>query len=132
MIKFKLKVPVVEPNWWDRSKNELTKVLLQDNQEDWKGERDPQTQSKWAPRKQPTGTWPILRKTGKMQDGTRMRTPAVGIFSARMGAPYGSFHMTGTSRMVSRPWLGIPVRTMPRMEAIISEKIFRRGHRTFS
>ena len=132
MIRFRLTVPVVQENWWDRSKNELVKVLLEDNQEDWKSEQDPQTQNKWAPRKPPTGNWPILRKTGKMQDGTRMRAPAVGIFSARMGAFYGTFHMTGTRKMVARPWLGIPNRTMPRMEGIVAERIFARRSRTFS
>ncbi len=132
MIKFKLSVPVIEENWWDRSKNELTKVLLTDNQEDWRDQQDPQTGAKWAPRKQPTGNWPILRKTGRMQDGTRMKSPATGIFSAKMGAPYGGFHMTGTSKMVARPWLGIPVRTMPKMAEVISRKIFKRSNRTYS
>ena len=131
MMRFRLTVPVVNERWWDTSKRELSRLLLEDNQEAWREERDPQEQTKWAPRKPPTGTWPILRKTGRMQDTTRIRTPNTGIFTARTSAPYGRFHMTGTSRMVARPWLGIPAQSMPRMADVVGRNLFRRRTRTF-
>lgn len=131
MIKFKLTVPQVNTNWWDPSKNKIASILLEENRTDWAAERDPDTGSKWAPRKQPTGQWPILRRTGAMQDRTRIKPAGVGIFKAAT-VSYGPFHQYGTSRMVARPWLGVPDRSLPRAAEVIAKSIFRGRSRTFS
>jgi len=131
MIRFKLTVPTVNTNWWASSKNEIAKVLLEDNQQDWASERDPNTGSKWAPRKQPTGGWPILRRTGAMQDRTRIKPKdSIGIFVAST-VSYGPFHQYGTNRMVARPWLGVPDRSLPRAAEIVGKSIFKGRSRTF-
>lgn len=130
MIKFKLTVPTVNTNWWESSKNELARILQEDNQKDWASERDPSTGSKWAPRKQPTGNWPILRRTGAMQDRTRIKPAERGIFKAAT-VSYGPYHQFGTGRMVARPWLGVPDRSLPRAAEVIGKNIFRGRSRTF-
>lgn len=131
MIKFKLTVPTVNTDWWKYSKNRIAAVLLEENQVDWAAERNPNTGTKWAPRKQPTGGWPILRRTGAMQDSTRIKPGGVGLFTART-VSYGPFHQYGTRRMVARPWLGVPDRSLPRMAEIIASTIFKGRSRTFS
>jgi hypothetical protein len=131
MIKFKLTVPVVNTNWWESSKNEIAAVLLEENRVDWEAEREPNTGSRWQPRKPPTGGWPILRKTGTMQDRTKIKPGLKGIFSAST-VSYGPYHMTGTSRMVARPWLGVPDRSLPRIAGVIGRSVFRGRSRTFS
>ena len=131
MIKFKLTVPTVSTNWWEPSKNKIAAILLEENKTDWAAEREPNTGSKWAPRKQPTGGWPILRRTGTMQDRTRIRPAGVGLFNANT-VSYGPFHQSGTSRMVARPWLGVPDRSLPRAAEVIARNIFKGRSRTFS
>jgi hypothetical protein len=140
MINFSLTAPSFNLNWWENSKNELSRLLLEDNQEAWGKEQDPQTQRRWAPlspayaaskaRAYPGA--PILRRTGLMEDRTRI-LPQVsrGIFTARMGASYGSYHMSGTLKMPARPWLGIPISSMPRMGEVIGKAILRGRNRRF-
>lgn len=115
-ITFRGRVDLFNANWWAKAKNEMADVLQQDNEEAWSRERDPQTGAAWAPRKQPTGAWPILRRTGTMQDMVRIKPAGLGIFSTRT-TRYGPFHMAGTQRMVARPWLGVPDQSMPKLTA---------------
>lgn len=58
----------------------------------------------WAPRKQPTGTWPLLEKSKEMRRSFKVIASAstLRILNA---APYLKFHQEGTSRMVARPVL---------------------------
>ncbi len=123
-ITFKGSVPLFNENWWNSSKNPIADILQQDNEEAWSRERDPQTGKGWAPRKQPTGGWPILRKSGKMQDKVKIRPVGVGIFATKTTS-YGPFHMTGTSRMVARPWLGVPETSVPKMTSVVKKAILR-------
>jgi phage gpG-like protein len=138
MINFSLSVPSFNLNWWEASRNELARILLEDNQASWSTEQDPQTQGRWAPlspayassKSRAYPGVPILRRTGTMQDKTRILPQASrGIFSARMGSSYGSYHMNGTSRMPARPWLGVPVSSMPKMEEAISRAILKGRNR---
>lgn len=130
MISFKLQVPTFNEDWWGSSKNAIARILQEDNEAAWVQERDPQTGNAWAPRKQPTGGWPILRKTGKMQDKVKIRPVAIGVF-ATTTTSYGPYHMTGTKRMPARPWLGIPSKSMPRIETAVAEAILRGRPRKF-
>jgi hypothetical protein len=60
--------------------------------------------SPWAPRKPPTGTWPLLEKTGKMRRGFKVIASASQL-KVLQSQPYLKFHQEGTSRMVARPVL---------------------------
>lgn len=60
--------------------------------------------SPWAPRKQPTGTWPLLEKTRKMRRSFKVMATASQL-KVLNAAPYLKFHQEGTSRMVARPVL---------------------------
>jgi phage gpG-like protein len=132
MIKIKASVPQFNENWWGSSKNQLAEVLQQDNELSWMQERDPQTGKGWAPLTAKYRSWknrfapgqPILRLSGKMLNTTRIRPgSAIGLFSARTRVDYGSYHMTGTSKMPARPWLGVPSITVPKMESIVAKAI---------
>ncbi len=123
-FKFKGSVQLFNENWWASSKSPIADVLQQDNEEAWSRERDPQTGQGWKPRKQPTGGWPILRKSGKMQDMVKIRAVGAGVFSTKTTS-YGPFHMTGTSRMAARPWLGVPQSSMPKMTMVAKKAILK-------
>ena len=60
MIKMKLTVPNVNLKWWKTSKNQLNKLVEEYNRSNWPAQQDPVTLKPWAPRKQPTGTWPLF------------------------------------------------------------------------
>lgn len=63
----------------------------------------------WARRKPPTGSWPILRKTGRMY-GSAMARPLPSAAEFTVATP-AEFHQGGTSRMVARELL--PKGTLP-------------------
>ena len=131
MIKFKLTVPKVNQEWWKSSKSKLTKLVEDYNKQSWSAEKDPVTGSGWAPRKPPTGGWPLLRKSGQMQDSTRFTAPGTMLFTAKTSVNYGGFHMSGTSKMPQRRWLGIGPQLVPQMEREIAKHIFK-GRVTYS
>lgn len=124
-FKFRLSVPKVNENWWQSSKNALDRIVEEYNQENWASETDPVDGSKWAPRKPPTGGWPILRKSGTMQDSTKFSNAGKMLFTAKTSVNYGGFHQSGTSKMPRRRWLGIGGDAVPRMEAEIAKHIFK-------
>jgi hypothetical protein len=69
----------------------------------------------WAPRKPPTGAWPLLRLTGKMAKAFVVSVvgPRVTIANAttsEQGRPYPLFHQKGTRKMQSRKM--VPDRTL--------------------
>lgn len=123
-ITFKGSVPLFNENWWNSSKNPIADILQQDNEEAWSREKDPTTGKGWQARKKPTGDWPILRKSGKMQDKVKIRPVAPGIFATKTTS-YGPFHMTGTSRMVARPWLGVPSSSVPKMTLVVKKAVLK-------
>lgn len=123
-FKFRGSVQLFNENWWGSSKIGLADILQQDNEEAWSRERDPQTGMGWAPRKQPTGDWPILRRSGTMQDKVKIRPIGIGLFATKT-TNYGPFHMSGTRRMTARPWLGIPMSSIPKMESVVKKAIIR-------
>lgn len=123
-FKFKGSVQLFNEKWWTSSKNPMADILQQDNEEAWSREKDPQTGQGWAPRKKPTGDWPLLRKSGKMQDKVKIKPVETGIFSTKTTS-YGPFHMTGTSRMVARPWLGVPQSSIPKMTDVVKKAVLK-------
>jgi phage gpG-like protein len=140
VISFTGTFPTFNTNWWAASKNEIAQQLLNDNQEAWAREVDPQENSAWSPLKPAYSAWkqrkypnqPILRASGQMFDRTRIRPEtSPGIFRAKMGAEYGKYHMTGTSKMGARPWLGIPQSSMPGISLAVINAINRGKDRRF-
>ena len=125
MIKFRLTIPKVNEKWWLTSKSELTKLVEDYNKENWASQTDPVTGAAWAPRKPPTGSWPILRKSGKMEETTKFSSSGPMQFTARTAVNYGGFHMTGTSKMPRRRWLGIGPDLTNDMEKVIARNIFK-------
>lgn len=124
-FKMALTTPKVNVEWWRSSKTELNKIVEDYNHEMWVQQRDPVSLQPWSPRKPPTGSWPILRRTGKMQDtATFKTTSAPMIFVARV-QDYGVFHQSGTSKMPQRRWLGIGSKIINPMEKVIGKNIFK-------
>jgi phage gpG-like protein len=81
----------------------------------------------WAPRKPPTGSWPILEKTGRMRRSFKVVATAAQV-KVLNDTEYLKFHQTGTSKMVARPVL--PTGDMPpewdrRVDAAVSNAIDR-------
>jgi hypothetical protein len=72
--------------------------------------------SPWAARVPPTGSWPILHKTGRME-GSRDVTIGTGFVSIAYDTP-AEFHQRGTSRMVARKILPGGEATARWMEAL--------------
>lgn len=64
------------------------------------GQRDPQGGA-WSARVPPTGSWPILDKTGAMKASRKAAPTSTGA-TVTIAAP-AQFHQKGTKRMVARP-----------------------------
>lgn len=81
---------------------ELTSEAMRLVVEGFVEERDPYG-NKWDPRKQPTGTWNLLDKSGQGIDQLRARGTSTSIRFTTLA--YMKYHLSGTHRMVARPWL---------------------------
>lgn len=69
------------------------------------GQRDP-SGNPWAARVTPTGSWPLLDRTGEGVSSVRVESARGGVNSIRvLSLPYMKFHVTGTERMVARPFV---------------------------
>lgn len=124
-IKMSITFPKPNLKWWSSSKNEVLQVVKEYNEEAWAAERDPVTGDKWAPRKQPTGSHPLLKKSGKMQKSTQFKaTSKPMMFNAVVKVPYGGFHQRGTSKMPQRRWLGLGSDITPKLVPIFREHLF--------
>jgi hypothetical protein len=66
--------------------------------------------SPWAPRKPPTGSWPILERTGAMRRGFKVMATAAQL-TITNSTDYLKYHQTGTANMPARPVL--PTGAMP-------------------
>ena len=130
-LKFKLTIPKPNVNWYGNSKKELLKITEEFNKENWSAETDPATGKKWEPRKQPTGSHPLLRKSGKMMSSTKFKAGDRPFdFKAKVGVKYGGFHQRGTSKMVQRRWLGVGSRLTSKFAPIFRKHLFK-GKYTF-
>lgn len=126
-LKFTLTTPVVNLKWWNASRPELLMAVEKYNKQHWVEETDPVTSVKWAPRKPPTGSWPLLRKTGLMQDTTvfEARPTRPMVFQAQT-VDYGPFLQYGTRYMPQRRWLGIGPDLAREMERIIAPNVWKK------
>jgi len=124
-IKMTLRLPQVRQNWWRSAQPELEREVEKYNKEQWAKERDPVTLKPWAPRVRPTGGWPILRRTGTMQDTAKFKSsPGQPMIFKVETTDYGPFLQFGTKKMVQRRWLGIGGELNNKMAKIIGKHIF--------
>jgi phage gpG-like protein len=131
-LRMKLTVPVINENWWQKDKSKMLKLVEKYNKEMWASQQDPVTLTPWSPRKQPTGSWPLLRKTGRMQDTAKFRAGNQPMtFSARV-VPYGPFLQYGTSRMVARRWLGLGPQVLQEMGQLIAKSCIGPKKKTYT
>ena len=126
-IKMTLTMPIVNEMWWNASRNELTQVVERYNKQSWRKQVDPVTLKKWQPRKPPTGTWPLLRLTGTMQNTAKFYTlqGKKGMFYADT-VYYGPFMQYGTDTVPARRWLGIGRQMLDPMAKVIRKYIFKK------
>ena len=126
MISFKLTIPKPNLNWYRDSKDELLKITEDHNKESWTQRVDPVTGDKWAPRKKPTGSHPLLQKSGKMLGSTEFKAGSRPMdFTARTNVSYGGFHQRGTSKMVQRRWLGVGSSITSKYAPVFRRRLFK-------
>ena len=121
MIEFKIKGRGFDPvneRWWPATQKQWGAKLLQDNRKFWSQERDPDNGRPWKSlsplyekfKSKARPGQPILRYSGKMQDSAKIVPKGQGL--AVQTTPYGKYHQFGTSRLVARPWMGVPDSSM--------------------
>ena len=130
MIDFKMKGMVkVNLEWWKPTQRQWAPVLNQDQRPFWQRETDPTTGRPWASlsssyeilkQKRWPGA-PILRASGKMQDGLKIKPENEGFSAA--STKYGVYHQFGTMKMVARPWVGVPDTSLEKLPPIAWKNI---------
>jgi phage gpG-like protein len=126
MLKFKLTVPKPNLRWYRNSKKELLNIVEQQNREAWAEEKDPVTNKKWEPRKKPTGSHPLLKKSGNMFRSTKFKAGDRPFdFKATVNVKYGGFHQKGTSKMPRRRWLGVGSNIDDKMIPVFRKHLFK-------
>ena len=124
-IKFEITIPKPNLKWYHDSKKDLLRVVEEHNRESWSKQVDPVTERKWDPRKPPTGSHPLLNKSGKMFKTTSFKSGSRPFsFYAETRVNYGGFHQKGTSKMPRRRWLGINSKITKKMAPIFRENLF--------
>lgn len=76
---------------------------------DYDARVEPTSRARWAPRKAPTGGWPLLEKTGSMRRTRRLEIGVSRVIMSYRGP--ADYHQRGTPRMVARRLL--PVGSLP-------------------
>lgn len=129
-LKMTLTMPKFNEQWWKTSKSKLDKIVENHNRSSWSEQKDPVSGSKWTPRKQPTGSWPLLKKTGKMFGSTKFKSGKDPLSFIAKTVDYGKFHQQGTSKMPQRRWLGIGSKVLNEMGQVMAKSIIK-GKVTF-
>jgi phage gpG-like protein len=83
----------------------------------------------WEPRKPPTGTWPLLEKTGRMRRSYHVVATTTGI-RVTNSRDYAGYHQTGTIYMPARKVLPdgpLPADWRARLDAAIIAELDRIG-----
>ena len=125
-MHFKLTIPKPNLKWWDSSRNELLKVVKEHHQDAWQAQQDPVNGKPWKPRKQPTGSHPILKKSGKMQNSTKFKADShTMLFKATTNVGYGKYHQKGTDRLPQRRWLGLGGEFEDKFAKVMKKHLFK-------
>jgi phage gpG-like protein len=133
MIRLKVQnlIPL-NTKWWKPTKEEWVPVLIDDHPQFWKKQVDPTYQRPWDRLTPKYASWksknfpgqPILRATGLMQDVAYIYTRG-NVFMVK-STHYGKYHQFGTSRMVARPWMGVPDISLKQIVPIAWKNILSR------
>jgi phage gpG-like protein len=74
----------------------------------------------WEPRAEPTGSWPILRKSRDLYNSIEAFISGNDI-TVDHNTSYGDFHETGTWKMPARPFLIIVDEDIAEIDRVIEE-----------
>ena len=124
-FKMALTMPKFNEQWWKKSKKELDDIVERHNRSSWGAQKDPVTGDRWKKRKQPTGSWPLLNKTGKMFGSTKFRSGKDPMSFIAKTTDYAKFHQSGTSKMPQRRFLGIGDKVLEDMAEVIAKNIIK-------
>jgi len=110
-------------NWWAPTQKQWAPILLQENKKFWEAETDTQGRP-WAALSPRYKAWkvatvgglPILILTGKMLNSAKVKPQGEGF--AVDSTFYGRYHQLGTTKMVARPWMGVPEAALQLLPAI--------------
>jgi hypothetical protein len=110
-------------NWWAPTQKQWAPILLQENRKYWAAETDASGRP-WAALTPKYKAWkvatvgglPILILTGAMLNSAKVKPQGEGF--AVDSTFYGRYHQFGTSKMVARPWMGVPESAMHRLPAL--------------
>lgn len=134
MLSFQVKLPrgdkLFNEKWWPAARQEWLPALLADNRKFWIAQTSPYG-IPWKPLTRRYRIWktahfgnsPILRLSGAMQDQAELKVWGDKIFVK--AASYGFYHQYGTSKMASRPWMGVPDVSMQRLPSISWKHILK-------
>ena len=124
MLKIKVTgLPKFNEKFFEDSIPEMERLLLKELKLLWKKEKDPDG-NPWKPRKDPTGTWPILYKTGKLQKTAEVFISKNGSMTAKV-VPYGVKHQFGFGRLPQRALFGLPKKFMNKVDDILWKNLLR-------
>ena len=126
-FSMKLAIPKINEGWWSSSKRELNQIVEDYNRSIWPKEKDPVTLKPWKPRKPPTGNWPILKKTGLMQDSAQFKPGRKPMEFIVKTTNYGPYMQYGTKTVPARRWLGIGPQLFDSMAKVIGQNMFKKG-----
>lgn len=83
--------------------------------------------ARWDARKPPTGTWPLLEKSGRMRKEYHISATATGV-AVTSNTPYAGFHQTGTKNMPARrvlPEAGLPQTWRDQIDEAVAAELER-------
>lgn len=119
-------------NWFDKTKEDWTEVLSDENKKMWSLQVDPKglpwralspSYEKW--KRKNFGPLPILKlkSSGGMLDDASLFT--LGDQIKVKTTSYGIFHQRGTDKMPARTWMGIPDTAMRALPEIALKHILK-------
>ena len=97
--------------------DEIAELLLASVQRNFDEEGRP---DRWDPRVEPTGSWPLLNKTGNLiaSLGTDINGDIVSVTNS---ASYAGYLNEGTEKMVARPFLMIQESDLDAIEELLAQ-----------
>jgi hypothetical protein len=118
--------------WWFPTRKEWTPILESSQSEYWQTGTNPFNGQPWKSLTERYAAKksilypgaPVLRATGAMQDTMTIQSTAKKFHVH--GVDYGKYHQFGTKRMVARPWVGVPEKTMGPLAEISLKNILSR------
>lgn len=119
MLRIKVEgSPFLNEGFLDDATKELEDAFLEEMKDSWKEEEEPEKGRPWRDRKPPTGSWPLLKKTGKLQETAKI------FFNKRKGFSARVEHY-GVYQNRSRRMFAVNDPLIERFEEILCQKIMK-------